>query len=193
MPRSTSIIHGVREGDGSTVSAGKTLPDGVSRSAALRELLEKHEEPPSAAHAYWDKQRVRPCPNAVVQEAAARRVWPSFLRRLGLAVVLVTCATFAHAQERTTTVKPATQSITSSGPRLTPQQAADVLRPNQYVAPPTCERCDGPYIIVLNSTPGAAYWMPFPPEAPRRRLDGTLIDSRPPDSFWSAPVLRHRR
>lgn len=32
-----------------------------------------------------------------------------------------------------------------TGPKLTPQEAADVLRPNQYVAS-TCDRCDGPYV-----------------------------------------------
>lgn len=178
MPQPNSFMHTAREGDGSSTSAGKDLPAGVSRAAALKELLDKHEEP------------VDP-----TEHVPAHRFWAKRLgRTLGLAAVVMVCSFRADAQEaRTVIVNKGT--MTSSTPRLSPQAAADVLRPHQYVAPPTCERCDGPYIVSTGSTPGALYWMAPPPEAPRRRLDGTLIDSRPPDSFWSTPVLTapHRR
>ena len=45
------------------------------------------------------------------------------------------------------------QSIAWSGPRLTPAQAADVLRPNQYRPAPACDRCDGPYFASTGAGP----------------------------------------
>jgi len=59
-----------------------------------------------------------------------------------------------------------------TGPKLTPQQAADVLRPHQFVAQ---EVGTGPKVIVIPSTPGAVSWLAFPPPTPARRLDGTLL------------------
>ena len=59
----------------------------------------------------------------------------------------------------------------SSAPRLTPQQAADILRPNAYQA--LCGDCDGPRVAIAPYTPP-----PFRIVEPRR-LDGTLL-SQPP-------------
>jgi hypothetical protein len=50
------------------------------------------------------------------------------------------------------------KGITWNGPRLTPQEAADILRPHQYVAPPTCDRCDGPYIVIAGGGPSLGPW-----------------------------------
>jgi hypothetical protein len=71
--------------------------------------------------------------------------------------------------------------MTSTRPRLTPQQAADILRPNQFKPAPATG--DGPVFVVVGK-PGALSWLEFPPEIPRRRLDGTLLDSNPPDHYW---------
>ena len=54
-----------------------------------------------------------------------------------------------------------------TGPKLTPQQAADVLRPNAtQVASPVGT---GPTVTVIDST------LPMTPFPPARRLDGTLL------------------
>lgn len=55
------------------------------------------------------------------------------------------------------------------GPKLTPQEAADVLRPNSFTQPKTY---DGPHVFIINYHPPYRY-------EPRRRLDGTLL-SHPP-------------
>lgn len=63
-----------------------------------------------------------------------------------------------------------------NGPRLTPAEAADVLRrapglanvANQPTPIP-----EGPTVVISGSRPGAASWLDFPAPYPARRLDGT--------------------
>ncbi len=58
----------------------------------------------------------------------------SFLERLNQALSLIMPIVLA--------------GIIWTGPKLTPQEAADVLRPNQFTAPPTCDDCYGPTVTV---------------------------------------------
>jgi hypothetical protein len=60
-------------------------------------------------------------------------------------------------------------------PQLTPAEAAAILAPHQYVAPPVCTRCDGPYF----ASTGAKGPLDWPEPAPARRLDGSLLTDPP--------------
>jgi hypothetical protein len=150
--------------------------DGSTRVQAMRDLLAKHEEPKEdeldrhPVHRFWAKR--------------ARRV-------LGLAVfVLLVRNGDAHAC--TITAKhnePAT--VTDCNVRPSPAEAAAIVSRLEH--PVTCERCDGPYIYIINSTPGALSWLTFPPESPRRRLDGTLLTQRPTVYGAVRSESRHRR
>lgn len=77
----------------------------------------------------------------------ARPRWHRWLFGPALVPVLLVSVTTASAQ------------ITWTGSKLTPQQAADVLRPNQY-RPSTCEvvSCAGPTVASTQSAPGALGW-----------------------------------
>jgi len=98
--------------------------------------------------------------------------------------------TRAEAQTRTVTNKPSTQSITSSAPPLTPAEAAAIVSRLEHLPPPViCSGCDGPKIFIIGSRPGASSWLDFPPESPRRRLDGTLLTDPPATYGWSPSVL----
>jgi hypothetical protein len=69
-----------------------------------------------------------------------------------------------------------------TGPKLTPQQAADIMRPHQFVPVPTCNDCTGPYFASTGWKPPA----PLPP----RRLDGTLLTD--PPTVYGLPQWRVR-
>jgi hypothetical protein len=157
----------------------------ISRRRALEALLAKPDAlDQNPAHRFWASQRAD---FAATERRIFRhyapwplrlRVW--FTRTFRIALVLFLVSATAHAQGR--------MSFTSSAPKLTPQEAADIMRPHQYVAPPPAP--DGPHVYVINSTPGAASWLSFPPERPRIRLDGTPITQAP---TVYGNVYRHRR
>jgi hypothetical protein len=82
-------------------------------------------------------------------------------------------------------------------PMLTPAQAAAILIPGQYVAPPTCTRCDGPYIATTGAkAPTAGPW-DWPTQTLSRRLDGTPIympvQTYGTPLYWHPQVFIHRR
>lgn len=63
--------------------------------------------------------------------------------------------------------------ICMMGPKLTPQQAADILRPNQFQA--SAPAPTGPRVTFTGATgPSLGPWE-FPAPQPPRRLDGTLL------------------
>ena len=61
-------------------------------------------------------------------------------------------------------------------PRPSPADAAAILAPHQFVAPPPAE---GPYVVIIGSSPNAGPFGEFAPFPPTRRLDGTLLSQRP--------------
>lgn len=146
-----SFVDTVREGDGSSMTAGSSLPAGVSRASALKQLLDKHEEP--------DPTR----------DVPAHRFWARYGRRIvktamfgGFAIALF--ASSARADDRAERAAAIMRNLDSTA---------------NYDKHPACTDCDGPRVFVINSTPGASSWMTFPPESPRRRLDGTLLTDPP--------------
>lgn len=67
----------------------------------------------------------------------------------------------------------------------------EALKAHEYHAPPSCTRCDGPYIASTGATsPYAGPW-DWPAERPARRLDGTLVDS-PPIVYGAQPWFYSR-
>lgn len=78
------------------------------------------------------------------------------------------------------------------------ERAAEILRkldtPANWNLHPqsTCTDCNGPRVVVIGSTPGAATWMTFPPERPRLRLDGTPVTQRPTIYGLSSHIRRVR-
>jgi hypothetical protein len=144
--------------------------DGTSRRQAMKDLLAKHDTSEA-------ERRVADA----LEQNPAHAFWTKRLRQvLGFAFAFLALSNSAGAQ------------IRSSAPRLTPQEAADVLRrldtPANITLHPPCSDCDGPKVFVLASTPGAASWLTFPPESPRRRLDGTLL-SDPPTVYGFNPFF----
>ncbi len=119
--------------------------DGYTRRQAMKDLLAKHEEP-SPAHSFWTAQARRD---------NERREAPWFLRILGLVAfafaINIVWGTDAHACTITQKAneKPV---VTDCAKKLTPAQAADIIRPNSYVAPPVCTDCDGPRIATAPYT-----------------------------------------
>lgn len=71
-------------------------------------------------------------------------------------------------------------------PQLTPTEAAAILAPHQYVAPPTCTRCDGPYFASTGSKGATSGPWDWPEPMPARRLDGTLLMD-PPAVYGAYP------
>jgi hypothetical protein len=61
-------------------------------------------------------------------------------------------------------------------PRLSPAEAAAILTPHQFVALPPAE---GPYVVIIGSSPTTGPFGEFAPFPPARRLDGTLLSERP--------------
>ncbi len=55
------------------------------------------------------------------------------------------------------------------GPKLSPQEAADILRPNQYVAPPAVP--DGPKVVIIASDVTSGPFGAFPPYPVQRPLN----------------------
>lgn len=116
--------------------------DGYTRRQAMRDLLAKHEEPSDPtehvpAHRFWARRAARVLKLALVA-FAINIVWgtgPAFA-----------CTITANAKGEITKSADCTQQ------RLTPAQAADIIRPNQYVAPPVCTDCDGPRVSVAPYT-----------------------------------------
>ena len=51
-------------------------------------------------------------------------------------------------------------AITWQGPKLTPQEAADILRPNQFIAP--LELPDGPKVFIISGSPTSGPFGSFP-------------------------------
>lgn len=56
------------------------------------------------------------------------------------------------------------------GPKLTPQEAADILRPNQTRVAPTCTDCNGPRVFVIGSSVTSGPYGVFPPYPVQRPL-----------------------
>jgi hypothetical protein len=73
--------------------------------------------------------------------------------------------------------------IVSSAPPLSPAEAAQVMARLDSPANATgrfvCLDCDGPHVIVISSRPQDGPFGAFEPFPPPRRLDGTLISSKP--------------
>lgn len=61
--------------------------------------------------------------------------------------------------------------------RPSPAEAAAILAPYQFVAPPPIG--GGPTFAILASSPTAGPFGEFRPFSPARRLDGTLLSQRP--------------
>jgi hypothetical protein len=79
------------------------------------------------------------------------------------------------------------------GPRLTPAEAARVLRespvPSNWTVPPPIWPA-GPRVYVIPGTPAEGLW-PWPAPRPARRLDGTLL-SEPPVVYGLPSRFRDR-
>ena len=71
-------------------------------------------------------------------------------------------------------------------PRPSPAEAAAILAPYQFVAPPPVG--PGPTFVILRSSPTVGPWA-FPPPFPPRRLDGTPLSQRP----WTMRAYVGRR
>lgn len=149
-----------------------TLPprddfDGVTRASALEMLLRKHV---TGQQNQIDVLELEAAALQARIDRVHRRA--AFFERLGKVLQMFTFA-----------------GIIWIGPKLTPQEAADILRPNQTVVAPSCERCDGPYVHVMEGKPALS----FPPAPPARRLDGTLLTQ--PVQVYGRPVgtAHHRR
>jgi hypothetical protein len=100
----------------------------------MRDLLAKHEEPDPTrdvpAHRYWARQAAR-------------------MFRLAMFVLLVNIVWGTRVDACSITQKKGEAPVvTDCAKRLTPAEAAEIVRPNSYVAPFVCTDCDGPRITI---------------------------------------------
>jgi len=79
--------------------------------------------------------------------------------------------------------------IVSAAPPLPPAVAAQIMArldsPANFSGRFVCTDCDGPRVIVLPANPGGGPFGPFAPFTPARRLDGSLVSSRP----WRSTIF----
>lgn len=75
-----------------------------------------------------------------------------------------------------------TINVISTGPKLTPAQAAEILRgaamQSNMANRPTPLPAALPSLVILG-VPGGNTWMPMPKTSETRRLDGTSINTPP--------------
>ena len=98
--------------------------------------------------------------------------------KLTLLVVLLTAAP-AAAQSRLYTNADLARPIRMESARLSPADAAAVLLPYRFQAPPPRALEPGPWIFVMGSSPTAGPYGEFQPFAMPRRLDGTSYADPP--------------
>lgn len=81
-------------------------------------------------------------------------------------------------------------TVVNSGQRLTPAEAAAILRGPAMQSNRTDAQAPPPRVpsVVVPSTPGASTWLQFPKPAEQRRLDGTPI-TMPPANYGGTQML----
>jgi hypothetical protein len=143
--------------------------DGVTRAQALAALLAKAEA-----------EETRPAVKLDLGRQLRRLV-----TMFGLAAAIVLAFAAAAAAQA--------GKMTSSRPPLSPAEAAAIMARVDSTANWTnrrvCTDCDGPRVASTGSRgPSSGPW-DFPPETPRRRLDGTLLTDPPADAWYYPQVV----
>jgi hypothetical protein len=143
--------------------------DGTTRRQALEELLAKHTDPTEhvPAHRFWSRPRTEKplfgdrtvwhtCDFSEIEARTFRHYAPWHLRVRWFFSRVLGLSTFLMLLLHVAPVDACTITATKDGPvvknncatPLTPQQAADVVRPHSYVPPPVCTDCDGPHVAI---------------------------------------------